>query len=484
MVAERDDGNDQSLNPEKDDSVSDGHLQKINEELYKRNFELAVKNKTLGLLRTLYEISTGTLEPEELSRQLTHEIRDALGLSVVSIFAVDIDGLYLYPIGLSVSNEIRESFSKIEDDFSLLHLQLAEDPITNLVVKVVRTGQANRDTNLSDLFIPYLNQKEVDKVRKEAGLQSFVVFPLIISGRPIGALVLSLDKKYSDLNSFTRESIESLVNVVAVAVDRAFIYVKLKFANSHLQELDKAKSEFMSIASHQLRTPLAGIMGYLSMIDAGDYGKTNPEQAPIIHDVLDATQRLIRMVNVFLNVTRIEAGRFVMNFTKVSFNTMIEDVYKVLKPTADKKGVKLTFKSIKTLPEVEVDADKIKDVILNFTDNAIKYSPEGKVEVWGEATKKTVIFHCKDTGVGIAKTEVDNLFAKFVRGSGIAQVDPSGSGLGLFIAKKVTEGHGGRVWAESPGEGKGSTFSFEIPIKADPEAKKNTEEFIARATKK
>ena len=218
------------------------------------------------------------------------------------------------------------------------------------------------------------------------------------------------------------------------------------------------------------------------MISAGDYGKTSPEQVPIIDDVLEATRRLIRMVNIFLNATRIEAGRFVMNYAKVPFEDVIEAIYKELKPTAEAKGVKLVYKK-KKLGDVEVDVDKIKDVILNLTDNAIKYSPKGKVTITAEMTKKTVHVMVKDSGVGIAPDEVDNLFAKFVRGSGIARVEPNGSGLGLFIAKKITEGHGGKIWAESEGEGKGSTFQFEIPLKADPIAKKKSDEFKARAKK-
>lgn len=255
---------------------------------------------------------------------------------------------------------------------------------------------------------------------------------------------------------------------------------ELRDANEKLMELDRAKSEFMSIASHQLRTPLAGIIGYLSMIEDGDFGEVNKEQQPIIHDVSQATQRLIRMVNIFLNVTRIEAGRFVMNYSKVPFADVIEAIYKELKPTADNKGVKLIYKK-KALPEAEVDVDKIKDVILNLVDNAIKYSPKGRVEITAEANTRKVHVMVKDSGVGIAPEEAKNLFNKFVRGSGIARVEPNGSGLGLFIAKKITEGHGGKIWAESEGEGKGSTFQFTIPLKADKEAKKKANEFKQRA---
>jgi len=253
----------------------------------------------------------------------------------------------------------------------------------------------------------------------------------------------------------------------------------LREANKKLTELDVAKSEFMSIASHQLRTPLAGIVGYLSMIDSGDFGAVNKEQAPVVKDILEATKRLIRMVNIFLNVTRIEAGRFVLNYTTAPFHDVIEAMYKELKPTADAKHVQLTYTKTE-LPVVEADVDKMKDVILNLIDNAIKYSPKGAVSVTSDTDGKVVHVMVKDTGVGIEPVEAKNLFSKFVRGSGIARVEPNGSGLGLFIAKKIVEEHGGRIWVESEGEGKGSTFQFEIPLKADKDALKKVAEMKAR----
>ncbi len=347
-----------------------------------------------------------------------------------------------------------------------------------------------------------VERERFDEMRQELeNLDGYAAVPVAYKDSLIAIIVLS--RKLSG-EMFSLEDIQFLQVIapqMASAIQKAKLYQEekefgiklqrevekatadLKVANAKLTELDKAKSEFMSIASHQLRTPLAGIMGYLSMVIQGDYGNMTKEQEPILRSVLDATQRLIRMVNLFLNVTRIEAGRFVMNYTKKPFNEIVNAVYMELKPTADKKDVKLIYKD-KKLPEVEVDEDKIKDVMLNLIDNAIKYSPAGAVTVTAEANKRNVHFKVKDTGVGIPVVEVKNLFDKFVRGSGIAQVDPNGSGLGLFIARKITEGHGGRIWAESEGEGKGSTFNFEVPIKADTDAKKKTEDFKKQAKKK
>jgi K+-sensing histidine kinase KdpD len=455
-------------------------LQKINVELYKRNFELAVKNKTLSLLRRLYEISTYSLEPDELARKLTHEIRVALNLQLVSIFTLNKDDSTISPIALSTLEAIQKHVNPVEDAFAALKIPLTAKK--NFLVQVVKTKKQRQQKKLYPLFEPFIDKAKIAALQTNAHIDTCVVFPLMIERKVEGVLVIALDRAYSTLNRYEKEALESLVDVVAVALDKALVYRELQKANEHLQELDKAKSEFMSIASHQLRTPLTGIMGYLSMIDSGDYGAMTKEQAPVVKDILEAPRRLIRMVNIFLNVTRIEAGRFILNYTKVPFHDVIEDMYKELKPTADAKHVTLVYNKTE-LPVAEVDKDKIKDVVLNLIDNAIKYSPQGSVAVSAESDGKIVHVMVKDTGVGIAPVEAKNLFSKFVRGSGIARVEPNGSGLGLFIAKKIVEEHGGRIWVESEGEGKGSTFQFEIPLKADKEAIKKVEAMKARVRK-
>lgn len=241
---------------------------------------------------------------------------------------------------------------------------------------------------------------------------------------------------------------------------------ELKSANEHLKELDTAKSEFISIASHQLRTPLTGIMGYLSMMVDGDFGKIDPAQLKILKDVYGASNRLIRIVNIFLNVSRIEAGRFYLDYKKISFESIVDEIIMELNPTATKKGIKLVVDpSVKQIGDVIVDPDKMKDVALNLVDNAIKYSQEGTITFSAKKENGNVHGFVRDQGVGIEPEEAKRLFSKFVRGTGIARVQPNGSGLGLFIAKKVVEEHGGKIWVESEGVGKGSTFQFIIPLK-------------------
>lgn len=287
-------------------------------------------------------------------------------------------------------------------------------------------------------------------------------FHLVQVISPQIASALEKSKLYQKVTSFNIKLQEE--------VDRATAKLKktnlqLQEANEHLKQLDKAKSEFMSIASHQLRTPLTGIMGYLSMILQGDYGKVKADQKKIMKEVFQAAQRLIRLVNVFLNITRIEAGRFVLNYAEVDMHELVGKEVKELMPNAKKKGLKLVYnKPKKKLPKAIVDMDKIKDVAINLIDNSIKYTEEGSVTISLDAyNKNSLQVTVKDTGIGIAPVEAKKLFQKFVRAGGGAKIEAGGSGLGLYIVKKIVEAHEGKVWAESEGVGKGSTFKVVLP---------------------
>lgn len=244
---------------------------------------------------------------------------------------------------------------------------------------------------------------------------------------------------------------------------------ELREQNVRLKQLDQAKSEFVSIASHQLRTPMTGIMGYLSMMTQGDFGKIAPEHMKILTDLLGESQRMIRLINQFLNVSKIEAGKFTYTKTQVQLETLVQHVVNEIEKTATDKGLKLVLKLPKTpLPKVPADADKIEDVILNLIDNAVKYTAEGSLTISVDKTDDHMHFAVKDTGIGIKPADAHELFNKFVRGSGIAQIHPDGSGLGLFIAKSIIDSHGGRIWVDSEGEGKGSTFQFTLPLEPHP----------------
>jgi signal transduction histidine kinase len=235
-------------------------------------------------------------------------------------------------------------------------------------------------------------------------------------------------------------------------------------ANDKLKGLDKLKTEFLSLASHQLRSPLTAIKGYTSMLLAGDFGTVNDKQKETIDRVFESSKHLTRVVEDLLSVTKIEQGGMQYAMQPFDFEKAASDLAKDLAITAEKKGLKLTFETDNKAPyTVNGDMEKIRQVVLNLLDNSIKYTPTGSIEVRvtkNENTKK-ILWSAKDTGMGIKPEILGTLFGKFSRGEG-NKLNTTGSGLGLYLAKMIVDAHKGRVWAESDGEGKGSTFFIEL----------------------
>ena len=233
-----------------------------------------------------------------------------------------------------------------------------------------------------------------------------------------------------------------------------------------VDKLSKAKSEFISIASHQLRTPLTVVKGYISMLLEGSYGKITGKAVRPIERVYESNERLIKLVNDLLHVSRIESGTLRIDLQKTSLENMISSIVDELKIKADEKGLYLKLEKPTTpLPEVTIDADKFRQVILNIIDNCIKYTEKGGVTIKSLITNSKLLITIADTGEGMTKDEIEKMFESFSRGKAGAKHWTAGTGLGLYIARKFTELHDGKVWVESEGEGKGSTFFIELPVK-------------------
>ncbi len=238
----------------------------------------------------------------------------------------------------------------------------------------------------------------------------------------------------------------------------------LRRANEQLKKLDAAKSEFISIASHQLRTPLTVIKGYISMMLEGNFGKLNKEEKASLDKVFESNERLIQLVENLLNISRIESGRMQFQFENGWLEKVVDSVIEELTLAAQRKGLRLDYiKPQQPLPQVKIDPEKIRQVIMNLIDNSIKYTKRGHITIKLELAGKKVRFIVADTGMGISSEDLANLFKKFSRGTGTSLVHTEGTGLGLYVARMMIEAHQGKVWAESAGTGKGSKFCFELP---------------------
>ncbi|GEM_PF-1017458 len=230
------------------------------------------------------------------------------------------------------------------------------------------------------------------------------------------------------------------------------------------REMDRIKSEFVSLASHQLRTPVTiikwGVEALLKQVEK----KMNKSELEQMERIYRGSDRMIELVNDLLNVSRLESGRLVFKKEKVQFEELVGKVIDEYQPYLEKKKAKLVFeKPRKPLPQIEVDPEKIRQVIIILLDNALKYSPEGKeIKLTLGEREGEIVYSVQDQGVGIPQKQQEKIFTRFFRAENVSQ--KPGTGLGLYLAKGLVEAHNGKIWFESE-ENKGTTFFFTLPYK-------------------
>jgi len=252
---------------------------------------------------------------------------------------------------------------------------------------------------------------------------------------------------------------------------------ELTHANVRLHQLDKAKDEFISIASHELRNPMAIIKGTISMILAGDDGEINADVKDDLKDVMVVVERQIRLVNELLDISRIEAGVIYFNILpELDIVNVAHLLEASLNLVADQNEVKIVVVDSPNIPKVQGDQDKISQVLINLVTNALKFTKNGTITISFKQEGNFVVTSVIDTGTGMQEAKKEELFKKFTKPADPTVATMSaGSGLGLYISKKFIEHHGGKLWLESSEPGKGSIFCFSIPIAHSPEAKKVVE---------
>jgi signal transduction histidine kinase len=256
--------------------------------------------------------------------------------------------------------------------------------------------------------------------------------------------------------------------------------VELKKQRRREKLVSRLKGEFISIAAHQLRTPLSTTKWILKMLLEGDFGPLLKKQEEFILKGYQANERMIRLVNDLLNVSRIEEGRFGLEFKRHDFNKFLKETVEPFKEKAGFKGVAFILKSSKEPLLLNFDADRLKMAVGNLISNAVEYTPKGgRIVVSVEKDAPFVVVSIRDTGVGIPRKQQDRVFSKFFRGDNVVRMQTEGTGLGLYLAKNIIEAHGGRIWFKSE-EGKGTVFHFTLPLttKMIPKSRESFEKFI------
>ena len=294
---------------------------------------------------------------------------------------------------------------------------------------------------------------------------SFILFVNVILSGNFNDLIIKT-VLFVAVASITFLLVKSVLKEVHTRRKLEELTIKLRNANEDLRKLDAAKSEFLSIASHQLRTPLSIIKGYISVILEGDIGEISGKQKDYLDKVYKSNEKLIMLVGDLLNLSRIESGRIVYNFNPIFAVAFTENIVEELRPKAVAKHLTMKFNKQANDNSFVIYGDKnnLAQAIFNIIDNGIRYTEQGGIEVNLTVNNKDATWKIHDTGAGINEEEKKNLFQKMKRGERISRIYTEGTGLGLYVAKRIIDAHNGSIWAESEGIGKGSTFYVKIPI--------------------
>ena len=416
---------------------------------------------------------TQVLELDKLSSLIVSTLMNTMKLDrTVILLREPGDGEYQIQKNIGFREE--NGISLVKDNFLTVWLERTQKPLVyeELSLIVRDTTEKEEKGRLQTL---QSNMKRI-----EAAL----CLPLFIEEKIIGMIVLGNKLSGEPYSTQDIELLTNLANQASIALQNAKLYSEvrgfskklerevekatqeLREAYEDLKKLDKAKSEFISIASHQLRTPLTAIKGYISMINEGTYGKLPENMGGPLNNIYASNERLIKLVNDLLSVSRIEAGRMETKLEKLSLESLISSVLEELSNIAKEKGLYLKWeKPKKPLPKISVDKDQFRQVVMNVIDNAIRYTEKGGITIKCEMQDAKCKIEVSDTGAGITKAELSKMFESFSRGAAGTRLYTEGVGLGLYVARKFIEAHDGKVWAKSKGKDKGSTFYIELPMK-------------------
>lgn len=458
-----------NITPPTNNSVSiESELAHVTQEMYRKNVELNDKNKTLSLLRKIDVIILSSVtDPKQTASQVAKVIVDESDFKGLIVYEFEKQKNSLIPLaafyeGLSQDDRL---FTESIDASNQLHV----------VSQTLNDRKARILKNLSEIPLQAVLKNEANILQTSSKIDSALILPMIVRGMVGGVIVILLDENFEKLSESKRDILNRLTGVVGIAIDNALLYKAIQDANEKLKSIDKLKDEFVSLASHELRTPMTVIKSYIWLLLQGKVGPINEKQKTYLDRTFTSTNRLINMVNDMLNISRIESGRLTIDAKPMDMEALIKDVTVEMQPKAAELGISLIHPPIQSpIPIVFADDERIKQVLINLIGNSLKFTPQnGSISLILSNKDGYVLTQVKDTGKGIKAEDMEKLFKKFnMLGSDhLVKQTGQGTGLGLYLSKSLVELQKGRIWVESEGEGKGSTFSFTLPIATKAPAK-------------
>lgn len=429
------------INQELKDKSS--QLALMNEELQKKTAELALTNEELKrrseqltLLNKVSQEITANLNLEALFQKVAESIQRNFQCLHVTVFTFD-----------PSCNEVvlQASAGRYSRVWPRGYRQRAEQGIFGWVIR------HGRKQLISDMNVALLHGDEFAETKAELCL------PIRLGSETIGVLDVHLSQKEA-LNENYIDIMETLASQTAVAIRNAQLYTEVK-------EATRFKTEFLTNMSHELRTPLNTIIGFSELLLSGKTdGALQPGQREDVEKILRSAKHLLQLINDLLDISKIEAGKLELWKEKFHLQEILEDIPSTMQTLIGDSPIVYRQEVSEDLPLLYADKLRIKQVILNLLSNAVKFTERGNIILEAISLGKEVQISVTDTGIGIAKEDVSRLFEAFRQLDGSTTRRAKGTGLGLAISKSFVEMHGGRIWAESPGPSKGSTFHFTLPV--------------------
>ncbi|HZM27618.1 MAG TPA: GAF domain-containing protein, partial [Gemmatimonadales bacterium] len=326
-----------------------------------------------------------------------------------------------------------------------------------------RTAITLEPVQVPDITAPGAYQSRLRENLIASGIRAILAVPMVREDRLIGCLAVTRTQP-GEFPAETIELLRTFATQSALAIQNARLFLEIEDKSRQLEVASQHKSEFLANMSHELRTPLNAIIGFSEVLTDRMFGELNEKQDEYLKDIYASGQHLLSLINDILDLSKIEAGRMELELADFHLPQAIDNALVLVRERALRRGIKLEPSIDSHLGEIRGDERKIKQVLLNLLSNAIKFTPEGgRVGVRAEPVDEHVKVAVSDTGVGIAPEDHEAVFEEF-RQVGTAEKKAEGTGLGLALARKFIELHGGRIWVQSQ-VGVGSTFTFTLPVR-------------------
>ncbi len=424
------------------------------EELQARTTELTRSVDQLTALGEISQAVSSTLDVETVLQTIVSRASQLAGADGCAIYEYD---------HATEAFQIRATHNLD----SALVATLRASPLRKGEGAMGRAAETREATQIADIAAPGAYQSHIRETLLAAGYRALLSVPLLREGEIIGSLSLNRHAP----GEFPPEAVEVLKTFAtqsALAIQNARLFREIADKSRQLEVASQHKSEFLANMSHELRTPLNAIIGFSEVLNERMFGELNEKQAEYLKDIHASGTHLLSLINDILDLSKVEAGRMELELSDFDLPAAIDSALTLVRERATRRGITLGSSIHDGIGGMTGDERKIRQVLLNLLSNAIKFTPEGgRIDVAAVPNGGSVEVSVRDTGVGIAPEDHEAVFEEF-RQVGASAAKQEGTGLGLALARKFIELHGGKIWVKSQ-VGVGSTFTFTLPFQRSAE---------------